>query len=839
MEGHGNAPQESSSLNKTAAETEEAATGEEIAQEQGPESRGLLARLTDFSAGRRGRWVVLLAWLILAGLFMALAPRLASLYDNSASSAIGDQESVRAAELLNREFPNQRGVPAILIFHNPAGLSEEDYSAAEQTSGWLLSDDAPEKVGSVVSIYTVPQARPQLVSEDGKTMTLIAVLEGTTGDAGFREEVSGIREFTDRLDEERGPLQVKVTGPAGVIADAVLIFASADVTLLLTTVALVLVLLIIIYRSPILALVPLFAVGWALMVVNGILALAAQWGLFPISQQASSIMTVLLFGAGTDYAIFASSRYREELEREKDHIVALQRAMRGVGEAIASSAGTVIAALLVLLLTTLGLYNSLGWVLAIAVMVMLAAGLTMVPAMLSVVGRAAFWPFVPKLRPRPAASDEVEEVAPAKGFWGRIAAWVTRHPVTAVVASVIFLGVLTLGNIGTTQVYNFLTGFRKSTPSLEGYNLLASSFDEGTLAPFNLMVDLKGGDAYTQLVALDRVAEAVAGVPNVARVNGPTRPDGKPPTIDLAVLQEGIAQIPPFIKEGIRSGQERPPGTETPSEGGAGVPGAPGVADARTIGLYAASGQYISQSNSTARLQVILASDPYGVPALDTIQRVREAGRGAAQASGLDAEVGLTGVTPQLADTRAVSNRDVLIVVPIVLILTAIILGILLKSLVAPLYLLAAVTLNFFAALGVSTFFFTRIEGDEGLAYAVPLYSFIFLVALGVDYTIFLMTRVREEAASRGTVAGTRVALSRTGQVITSAGLILAGTFLVLTALPLRDLYQFGIIVGVGVLLDTFIVRGFLVPGVIVLFDKWNWWPGRLHRDISGSASRF
>jgi uncharacterized membrane protein YdfJ with MMPL/SSD domain len=685
-------------------------------------------------------------------------------------------------------------------------------------------------VSSVVSIYTVPQARPQLVSEDGKTMTLIAVLGDSTGDVDFREEVSRIREYTDRLDEERGPLQVKVTGPAGVIADAVLIFASADITLLLTTVALVLVLLIIIYRSPILALVPLIAVGWALMVVNGILGFAAQASLFPISQQASSIMTVLLFGAGTDYAIFASSRYREELGREKDHVVALQRTMRGVGEAIASSAGTVIVALLVLLLSTLGLYNSLGWVLAIAVFVMLAAGLTMVPAMLSVVGRAAFWPFAPKLHP--AASDEVEDVAPAQGFWGRIAAWVTKHPVTAIATSVIFLGVLALGNIGTTEVYNFLTGFRKSTPSLEGYNLLASSFDEGTLAPFNLMIDLKGGDAYTQLVTLDRVAEAVAGVPNVARVNGPTRPDGNPSGIEPAALQEGIAQIPTFIKDGIRSGQERPPGTEGSSQG------EPGVPDARIIGLYAASVQYISQSNSTARLQVILASDPYGVPAIDTIPRVREAARGVVQASGLNAEVSLTGVTPQLADTRAVSDRDVLIVVPTVLILTAIILGILLNSLIAPLYLLAAVTLNFFAALGVSAFFFMRIEGDDGVAYAVPLYAFIFLVALGVDYTIFLMTRVREETARRGTAAGTRVALSRTGQVITSAGLILAGTFLVLTALPLRDLYQFGIIVGVGVLLDTFIVRGLLVPGVVVLLDKWNWWPSRLLPNIAGSAGK-
>jgi uncharacterized membrane protein YdfJ with MMPL/SSD domain len=823
--GNGNVAQETGSLAGGATQLE-ADNSEEIVTEPEHEPRGIVARLTDISASRRGRWVVLLVWLVIAGLLTVAAPRLAGLYDNAASSSIGDQESVRAAELLNREFPNQRGVPVVLIFHNPSGLSEQDFAAAELTSSWLASEAAPENVAQVVSIYTVPQARPQLVAEDGKTMSLIAVLEGSTGEVDLQEAVGEIRDYTDRIDEVSSPLQVKVTGPAGVIADAVLIFESADITLLLTTVVLVLVLLIVIYRSPILALVPLFAVGWALMVVNGILAFAAQWGLFPISQQAASIMTVLLFGAGTDYVIFASSRYREELLRERDHVLALKRAMRGVAEAIASSAGTVIVALLMLLLATLGLYNSLGWVLAIAVFVMLAAGLTMVPAMLSVLGRLAFWPFIPRARRN--ASNDVEAVAPARGFWGRVAVWVTRHPVTAILSSIIFLGVLTLGNLGTSQVYNFLTGFRKATPSLEGYNLLASSFEEGTLAPFNLVVDLKGGDAYTQFVALDRIAEAVAGVPNVVRVSGPTRPDGNTPGIEPAALQEGISQIPAFIKEGIRSGQGRPPGTATSSEN------QPSGPDGRIIGLYAAGSQYISQSNSTVRLQVILGSDPYGVPAIDTIAKVREAARGALKESGLTAEVGLTGVTPQLADTRSVSDLDVLIVVPLVLVLTAIILGVLLKSLIAPLYLLAAVTLNYFAALGASAFLFTRIEGDEGLAYAVPLYSFIFLVALGVDYTIFLMTRVREEAASRGTVAGTRVALSRTGQVITSAGLILAGTFLVLTTLPLRDLYQFGVIVGLGVLLDTFVVRGFLVPGIVVLLDRWNWWPGGL----PGRASR-
>jgi RND superfamily putative drug exporter len=192
------------------------------------------------------------------------------------------------------------------------------------------------------------------------------------------------------------------------------------------------------------------------------------------------------------------------------------------------------------------------------------------------------------------------------------------------------------------------------------------------------------------------------------------------------------------------------------------------------------------------------------------------------------ATVLLGGVSPTQADTRAVNDRDTKIVVPTVLVLTAIILGLLLRSVVAALYLLVAVTLNYFAALGAASFLFYRIQGDDGIAYAVPLYAFIFLVALGADYTIFLMSRVREEVARSGTLLGTQDALRHTGGVITSAGLILAGTFLVLTTLPLRDLYQLGVVVALGVLLDTFVVRGLLVPGIVILLGRWNWWPGRL-----------
>jgi uncharacterized membrane protein YdfJ with MMPL/SSD domain len=245
------------------------------------------------------------------------------------------------------------------------------------------------------------------------------------------------------------------------------------------------------------------------------------------------------------------------------------------------------------------------------------------------------------------------------------------------------------------------------------------------------------------------------------------------------------------------------------------------------IGLYAQTISYISPSNTVIRLQITLKSDPYGVPALDSVSPIRTIAKQATQKAGLGENVSLTGMTAQLDDTRQASDHDKLIVIPLVILLTGLILGLLLRSLVAPLFLLAAVLLNFFAALGISSFLFTTIQGDDGLSYATPLYAFIFLVALGADYTIFLMSRVREEVAKLGIVEGTQKAVTNTGGVITSAGIILAGTFLVLTILPLRDLYQLGIVVAVGILLDTFIVRGLLVPGLVLLLGDATWWPGK------------
>jgi RND superfamily putative drug exporter len=787
----------------------------------------LFGRLAAAVTGRWGRWLTLALWLIAAGVLNVLAPKLADYYDTS-GFGIGDQESVRAARVLAAAFPQARGVPALIVVHNPAGLGPADEAAAQQISDWLVSGAHPAGVTAVVSPSTVPQARAQLVSADGTTLEILATLDDALSDRERTSVVEALRAYTDRFDSAGGR-QVKVTGPAGIITDAASIFGDTDLPLLLTTVALVLVLLLAIYRSPLLALAPLVAVGAATAVVNPLLGFAARAGLFPVNQQAASILTILLFGAGTDYTIFLAARYREELEREADRFLALRRAVVGVGEAITSSAGTVIVALLTLLLTTLTLYRGLGPTLALGIAVMLVAGLTFVPALLAILGRAAFWPFVPKLHP-----DTAEQVAASvgRGFWGRIASVVVQRPGLAVAGSVLLLGVLALGNLGTPEVFNFLTGFRKPTPSAAGYAILAAHYPPGALAPSDVIVRLPAGtDAWTHLAAIDQLGAALAGVPNVAQIAGPTRPTSEPVALDPAALQAAIAALPADLKAALRTGRGGPP---------VGAPSGmvPGGLDPRAIAAYVAATRYISPDGTVVRFVVTLGSDPYGVPALDTIAPLRAAARTATQAAfGSGASVLVGGVTPTQADTRAVSDHDKTIVVPLVLVLTAVILGLLLRSVVAAVYLLAAVTLNYFAALGAASFFFHRVQGDEGIAYAVPLYTFIFLVALGADYTIFLMARVREEAGRYGTRRGTQGALRRTGGVITSAGLILAGTFLVLTTLPLRDLYQLGLTVGLGILLDTFVVRGLLVPGIVVLLGRWNWWPGRLRASATTTAA--
>ncbi len=703
--------------------------------------------------GPRGRWVTLAAWVAAIVLLVALPPKLSSLYSNTVGNDIGDQESVRATTLIKNAFPQGNAIPAILVFNNPTGLNDKDYAKAKQVSDWLSSAQKPAGVVSVVSIDLVPPARAELISANGTTLEIIAALKQDSAIVDLAPNIQTIRNYIAPL---RGNgLQINVTGPGGVIADTVAIFTGANFTLLTATVVLVLVLLLIVYRSPLLAITPLVVVFVASEAVNGLLALAVKVGLFDVTAQANSIMQVLLFGVGVDYTIFLVSRYREELHRDSDRVAALRHAYSRVSEAILSSGATVIVALLTLLLAQLGLYKSLGPSLAVGVAVMLLVGLTLVPALLAIVGKAAFWPFIPKLE------NDPNDRANRPGLWGKLAKMVAAHPARALWASTLILLVLGLGNLGVLDVFNFLTGFRQPTDSVDGYKVLAANFQPGALAPTDvLLVSNTGTTLADKSTGIAQVSQAIVAVPNVAKAGRPT----------------------------------------------------------------------LSSDNRVARLQVTLKTDPYGETAMDTIQNLRNTVKTSLAQTGLGGSSLIGGVSAQNADTRSVNNTDKLLVIPVVVILTTIILGLLLRSLVAPIYLIIAVLLNFFATVGAASFLFVTIQGDDGRSYAIPLYAFIFLVSLGVDYTIFLMTRIREESREHGLEEGTVRALSKTGGVITSAGLILAGTFLVLTILPIRELYQLGVLVGLGVILDTFVVRGIVVPSVVLLFKRYNWWPSRLEQ---------
>lgn len=727
-----------------------------------------------------------------------------------------------AQRLLSQKFPASHGTPAILVFSDPGGLSVNDRIHMHTVSDWLTSSQRPLSVGALISVFTVPQAAGQLISPDGTTMMMIAQMQGDITNPKVQQDVQAIRaKLQQKLTGSS--MQGNLTGPAGILTDVTGVFGSVDLALLFTTVSLVFILLIVLYRSPLLALLPLLAVFLALQITNALLALGAQAGLFTVGQMSAQIATVLLFGAGTDYSIFIAARFREELQHTSDKHEAMRATMHAVGEAITSSAGTVIASLFTLLFASLGLYTSLGPTLIMAIVVMLLAGLTLVPALITSAGRAAYWPLIPRYQPEPARTTPM---AAPRGFWGQLGRWVARHRLLAVGSSALLLGIFALGNIGSQPSLNFLTSFRVSTDSTRGYALLQQHFSPGVLAPMTVLLQLRGvqPDAYQHLAQLDAITAALAQTPGVALVQGPTRPDGKAPAFDPAQLQANIAELPTSLRTAIRNGQDcRSPGCPTP-----------GPQDAVTIGAYAASTQDISPDNTTVQLTVALADDPYSLTAINRLDTLRAVLNRALVANGLapqdptSASLHLAGQTSQLADTLSANQRDTLLVVPVVLALVLLVLALLLRSLIAPLYLLAAVTLNYLAAIGVCSFVFQHIQGQDGFNYAIPLYTFIFLVALGADYTIFLMSRVREEVQQRGLRAGVPFAVSRTGGVITSAGLILAGTFLVLTSLPLTVLYQLGVCVAVGILLDTLIVRGLLVPGLVLLLGRWNWWPGDL-----------
>jgi RND superfamily putative drug exporter len=676
------------------------------------------------AAGKRSRWLVLLLWLVVAGIAGPLGGKLSSVEKNEESAYLpGSAESTKAL-ILQQRFPGGEVTPAIVVYRRAAGLTAADRTRARADRLAIVH----------MQLKAARTPGPIIPSRDGKALLLSVPIVPGKDVQTLIDDVKAIRQ---QVGAGGGGLDIKVTGPAGFSADAVGVFTDIDTKLLLATTTLVVVLLLLIYRSPILWIVPLIALGFAEISAQALAYGMARAGL-TVSGQTGGLLTVLVFGAGTDYALLLIARYREELRRHEDKHEAMRYALRQAGPAILASGGTVVIALLCLLAAELNSTSGLGPIGAAGILMALISMLTALPALLLVFGRRLFWPAIPRYGHRQATGP---------GLFGRLTRWIEPRPQFVWIVTALALAVMALGLIKTNTGLNSLNGFRSTPDSILGQRLLAQSFPAGASAATYVFV---------------RPAREAAA----ARV--------------AAMRTPGVAGVSP-----VRVG------------------------------------------NGVARLDVTLASPPYGTAAFDTISHLRDNLRSAV---GSAAPTG--GPSAQELDTRLASIHDAKVIVPLVLLTVLIILAVLLRAVVAPLVLVATVILSFAAALGVSVIVFDRLFGFAGIDPSLPLLAFVFLVALGIDYNIFLMARIREESERLGTHRGVLTGLTFTGGVITSAGIVLAGTFSILGILPLVALTEIGFIVAFGVLLDTFVVRSILVPALALTLGARIWWPSALSREI-------
>lgn len=684
-----------------------------------------------FITGRKTAWVTLLIGLIFA--ILAFGPlRAASTELTPGVGLPADTESVVVDELIST-LPGSDSTAAVIVYASDSTLSEEQTTWLQGSFdpiSKMLVGGANEKFVefSNLEVNGSKFVPPAAISEDSTTAVITVPMEQTDATEEIATRVEKLRELA-KEDAPTG-LEVYVTGPEGFSADLSGVFAGADFTLLLSTVIIVAVLLLITYRSPTLWLVPLLVVGVADGMAGQLARqVAALFGITP-DGSVTGILSVLVFGAGTNYALLLIARYREELLLHEDRHFAMAKAVRGAGPAIIASGTTVTLALLTLSFADLAGNRALGLVCAVGIVIAMIAALGVLPAALVVFGRGLFWPFVPKF----GGINKSDT-----GLWAKLAKGVSKRPVAVSILGVLILGGLASGVSGIQVGLASTDRFLKTPEAVVGQQVLAEAFPAGSTSP-------------TIVVAKSAQAEEVkALVENV----------------------DGVASVS------------------------------------------------IGESNGTiTQLNVILDAEGQSEEAYTAINLIRDE---VDKATGAEAKVG--GLDAQALDVKDAYAHDQLIVIPLILILVFIVLVILLRSFVAPVLLLATVVASFFASMGAGWLIFTSVLGFPALDLSVFLFSFLFLVALGVDYNIFLVTRAKEEAEKVGTRQGMIKALSATGGVITSAGILLAAVFAVLGVLPLVALAQIGVIVCIGVLLDTLLVRTVIVPALAFMTGKKFWWP--------------
>jgi RND superfamily putative drug exporter len=754
---------------------------------------------TGESSGRVPAWlrvliptVLILVWFALFGAGGAAFGTLSDVQQNDQASFLPASAEATEVNELQEGFRDSENVPAIVVIASDDGT--------ELTGSQLDEVDALRSDILDLDGVVADESSPVIPSEDGEAAQFVATIAPGDGEAGSGPTVEDMRALIAGSPVDGAT--AAVTGPAGFTADLSAAFAGIDGLLLAVALAAVLVILVVVYRSPLLPFIVLFTSMTALTASVFTVVQLANAGVLLLSGQTQGILFILVIGAATDYALLYIARYREALSQHERKWDATWAALKGAWEPIAASAGTVIVGLLILLASELNSNKILGPVAAIGIAFALLAALTLLPALLLWAGRVAFWPRRIR-RPDGAAGTSSESwteagagVAAAadgadapghgrhatvldtattgeRGLWGAIGRLVARRPRVVWIASTLLLGVMALGLVRLdadgVPSSEFVLG---QSQARDGQELLSEHFPGGSGTPAVVI------GPEDELQAMADLALATPGVDSIAVLSGDSPAGSAPVTVD------GVEAF-------------GPPGTPAPE---------PTVVD------------------GTVLLQATLDDPADSAGAEETVRDLRE------RLDEVGEEVLVGGPTAVALDTNEAALADQRLIIPLVLLAILVILMLLLRAVVAPILLIASVVLSFAAALGVSALVFEFVFGFPGADPSVPLFGFVFLVALGVDYNIFLMTRVREESLVHGTRQGILRGLRLTGGVITSAGLVLAATFAALGVLPILFLAQISFIVAFGVLLDTFLVRTLLVPAIAYDLGRVIWWPSRLAR---------
>lgn len=669
------------------------------------------------------KYAVIVFWIAAVAALAPLAGKLADAQNNEAKAWLpAEAESTQVLDVAST-FVSADTIPAVLVYERAGGMTPDDVAKVQADVAQFAT--IPELDGDVVG--PVP-------SEDGEAAQVIVPLN--LGPEGWALAADTVDDLRATAEDGAAGLDVHVTGPAGFAADSSGAFDGIESTLLYAAAGVVIVMLLLTYRSPLLWLLPVVSAGVALTVAQAVVYLFVDRMGLTVNAQSSGILTVLVFGAGTDYALLLVARYREELRRHGDRHQAMAVALHRASPAIIASGATVAIGMLCLLFATIRSSSGLGPVAAVGIVVGLLVMLTLLPALLVLFGRWVFWPRVPRLGDAESASA---------GFWARVGDRIARRPrrtwvVTAVLLAAATVGVAQLNATGLSTEGSYT----RSQPAVEGAAVLAEHFDGGAGQPVVVIADAEHATA---------VRDAFAATEG----------------IDPATVTEPVV-----------------------------------------IGGY-------------AYLEGTLTSAPDSDEAYATVDRARDAVSAVPEANAL-----VGGSSAVTLDMERAAWRDSQVVIPLMLLAVFLILMVLLRAVVAPLVLIGTVVLSFGAALGISALVFRHVFGFEGADAQLPLFVFTFLVALGIDYNIFLMTRVREEVERVGHRRGSLVGLAATGGVITSAGLVLAGTFAVMGTLPLTTFVEIGFAVAFGVLLDTIIVRSVLVTALNLDIGPAMWWPSKL-----------